>query len=306
MALHKWLGSNELGEVRLVRPLKYHGKVYLFRQNGVPFRAFIGSNNLSAIKPEASNLRQYEICVSIENEAELSELSIHMDKLKSLALSTPINETTGLTLIREVNRSLEDVDTVERVPQSQVDLLHNHKTDISFELPIKVPAFVERFMDDRKHYTKSNINTSYAAPRNARKSRNWFEAQFTVDKEHSQKTGYPQKNTPFFVITDDGYVFKAHTTSDHNKQLSAVGDELIMGRWIKGRLVAAGLVAPVNNTQRDTERLGMITQEMLAAYGCNTIILTKTDQHKADSDGNLLDVWLLTFEAGVHRQGDRE
>ena len=42
--------------------------------------------------------------------------------------------------------------------------------------------------------------------------------------------GYPEKNKPFFVVTDDGYWFKAHTTSDNNKQFSAVGDELIMGR----------------------------------------------------------------------------
>lgn len=50
-------------------------------------------------------------------------------------------------------------------------------------------------------------------------------------------------------MTDDGYWFKAHTTSDNNKQFSAVGDELIMGRWLKGRL-AAGIVKPVNNTAK--------------------------------------------------------
>ncbi|WP_336263470.1 hypothetical protein [Pseudogracilibacillus sp. SO30301A] len=55
------------------------------------------------------------------------------------------------------------------------------------------------------------------------------------------------------------YWFKAHTTSDGNKQFSAVGDELILGRWIKGRLAAAGLVTPVNDTQADTDRKGMIT-----------------------------------------------
>ncbi|WP_204266667.1 restriction endonuclease PLD domain-containing protein, partial [Escherichia coli] len=47
----------------------------------------------------------------------------------------------------------------------------------------------------------------------------------------------------------------AHTTSDGNKQFSAAGDELILGRWIKGRLAAAGLVTPVNDTQADTDRL---------------------------------------------------
>ena len=90
-----------------------------------------------------------------------------------------------------------------------------------------------------------------------------------------------------------------HTTSDGNKQFSAVGDELILGRWVKGRLAAAGLVTPVNNTLADTQRMGMITKEMLAAYGCDTLVLTKTTQHKEDEDGNVLDVWMLSFEAAA-------
>ena len=118
----------------------------------------------------------------------------------------------------------------------------------------------------------------------------------TVAKEITRLNGYPEKNAPFFVVTDDGYWFKAHTTSDGNKQFSAVGDELIMGRWIKGRLAAAGLVDPVNDSQNDTERLGMITKEMLESYGCNAIVFSKTDQKALDDDGTMLDVWTLSFE----------
>lgn len=69
-----------------------------------------------------------------------------------------------------------------------------------------------------------------------------------------------------------------------------------MGRWIKGRLAAAGLVDPVNDSQKDTERLGMITKEMLEAYGCNAVVFTKTDQKALDDDGTMLDVWTLSFE----------
>jgi hypothetical protein len=175
-----------------------------------------------------------------------------------------------------------------------------HKTHVSFVLPIKVPAFDERHMDDNRHYTKSNINVCYAAPRSRRKSRDWYETQMTVSKEITRLEGYPEKNKAFFVITDDGYWFKAHTTSDGNKQFSAVGDELIIGRWIKGRLAAAGLVAPVNDAQLDTDRKGMITLEMLAAYGCDSLVLTKTDQKALDEDGAELDIWILSFEATAH------
>ena len=88
-------------------------------------------------------------------------------------------------------------------------------------------------------------------------------------------------------------MFKVHTTSDNNKQFSAVGDELILGRWIKGRLAAAWLVKPINNTADDTGRTGMITKEMFDAYGARNILITKTTKTALDSDGKELDVWLM-------------
>jgi hypothetical protein len=59
----------------------------------------------------------------------------------------------------------------------------------------------------------------------------------------------------------------------------------------------------VNDTQADTDRKGMITKEMLTAYGCNTIVLTKTNQKREDEEGALLDVWLLSFEAAPDDAG---
>ena len=48
----------------------------------------------------------------------------------------------------------------------------------------------------------------------------------------------------------------------------------------------------------------MITKEMLADYGCDTLILTKTDQKMEDEEGNLLDVWFLSFESS-HQEGNQ-
>lgn len=292
----KWVEAG-IGEIRIVRAFKYHGKLYAFYRNGEPKSAIIGSANLGVIKPEAGNLRQYEVSAFTDDEVECAEIAALICRLQTPACSARIDETGDIPLNREVNTSLVGVDTVEQIPQTQAALFERHKIGPSFELPIKVPAYNERHMDDGKHYTKSNLNVCYAAPRSARKARDWYETQFTVSKQITQQQGYPEKNVTFFVVTDDGYTFKAHTTSDGNKQFSAVGDELILGRWIKGRLAAAGLVSPVNNTQQDTDRTGMITKEMLDSYGCNTLILTKTDQKTEDEDGNLLDVWMLSFEA---------
>ncbi len=291
----KWMESG-IGEIRMVRTFKYHGKLYAFYKNGRVQTAVLGSANLGVLKMEANNRRQYEVSAVTSEPGECAEIANLIRRLASPECSARIDQITGMTLIREVNVSLAGVDTVEQLPLTQVELYERHKTDTSFVLPIKVPAYAERHMDDGRHYTKSNLNVSYAAPRSARKSRDWYETQLTVSKNITLLPGYPEKNAVFVVVTDDGYIFKAHTTSDGNKQFSAVGDELILGRWIKGRLAAAGLVTPVNDTQLDTDRKGMITKEMLEAYGCDTLVLTKTTQQMEDDDGNMMDVWILSFE----------
>lgn len=291
----KWTETG-IGEIKIVKAFKYHGKVYCFYKDGQPFSAIIGSANLGVIKLDANNRRQYEISSITDDATECKEIAEFLEKLKAQNCSDNIANITGMPIVREVNTSLSGIDTVTQIPQTGVQLYEQHKTDVSFVLPLKVPAYDERHMDDGKHFTKSNINVSYAAPRSKRKSRDWYETQLTVSKAITRSEGYPEKNKPFFVVTDDGYWFKAHTTSDGNKQFSAVGDELILGRWIKGRLAAAGLVTPVNDTQADTDRKGMITKEMLQAYGCDSLVLSKTDQKALDEDGTELDVWVLSFE----------
>jgi hypothetical protein len=291
----KW-NDAEIGEIRVVRAMKYHGKLYAFFKENKPIAAFVGSANLGVIKLEAANRRQYEIASMTTDPSELEEIMEFIEKLKRPSISANISEISGMPLIYETNTSLTGIELVTQVPQSNVDFYRRCAAYASFLLPLKVPAYNERHMDDGKHYTKSNINVCYAAPRNKRKSRDWFETQLTVSKEITRIKGYPEKNVPFYVVTDDGYWFKAHTTSDGNKQFSAVGDELIMGRWLKGRLAAAGLVNPVNDTQLDVDRTGMITREMLQEYGCDALYLKKTGQTALDEEGIPRDVWMLSFK----------
>lgn len=300
----KWRAS-KTGEIRIVRSFKYHGKLYCFYKDGVPFSAIIGSANLGVIKLEASNRRQYEISSLTTDPSECKEISDFIQKLKSPACSANIEDISDMPLIFEKNTALSGIELVAEVPPSNVEFYKRCSAYASFLLPLKVPAYAERHMDDGKHFTKSNVNVCYAAPRNKRKSRDWYETQLTVAKEITKIDGYPEKNKPFFIITDDGYWFKAHTTSDGNKQFSAVGDELIMGRWLKGRLAAAGLVIPVNDTQLDTDRTGMITKEILQEYGCENLYLKKTGQTALDEDGTALDVWMLSFRP-ENKEGDEE
>ena len=291
----KWMAAG-IGEIRMVKAFKYHGKLYAFLKEGTVRSAVLGSANLGVLKLDANNRRQYEVSARTTEANSCNAILTLIRQLQEPQCSANLADITDMPLIRETNVSLTGVDTVEQITKAEVSIYERHKTNISFELPLKVPSFDERHMDDGKHYTKSNLNVSYAAPRSARKSRDWYETQFTVSKRITLLPGYPEKNVTFAVVTDDGYTFKAHTTSDGNKQFSAVGDELLLGRWLKGRLAAAGLVTPVNDTQLDVDRVGMITKEMLAAYGCDTLILTKTDK-QIEENGKTLDVWFLSFEA---------
>ncbi len=293
----KWRESG-IGEIRIVKAFKYHGKLFCFYKDGQPLSAIIGSANLGAIKLEASNRRQYEISALTTEPEEVKEIAGHIARLKQDNCSENISTVKGMPLVREVNTALNGIELVTSVPQSNVAFYERCNAYVSFFLKLKVPKADERHMDDGKHYTKSNINVCYAAPRSKRKARDWYETQLTVGADVYHMEGYPEKNCPFFVVTDDGYWFKAHTTSDNNKQFSAVGDELIMGRWLKGRLAAAGIVKPVNNTAADTERSGMITEEMLEEYGCDRLEFKKTGQTALDEDGKALDVWMLSFTTG--------
>lgn len=293
----KWMESNS-GEIRIIKTMKYHGKVFCFYKEGKPFSAIIGSANLGVIKLEANNRRQYEIAAITEEVEEVLKIAQHIESLKQANCSENIGKINNMPLIREKNMALNEVELVTSVPHSNVEFYERCKAYVSFFLKLKVPKATERHIDDGKHYTKSNINVCYAAPRSKRKSRDWYETQLTVGADIYRMDGYPEKNKPFFVVTDDGYWFKAHTTSDNNKQFSAVGDELIMGRWLKGRLAAAGIVKPVNDTAKDTERLRMITEEMLKEYGCDRLEFKKTGQTALDENGEPLDVWMLSFTAG--------
>lgn len=291
----KWADAG-IGEIRMVRAFKYHGKIYCFYKDSKPFAAIIGSANLGVLKLEASNRRQYELASLTTDADECREIAEFLNKLKQPSCSAKISDISDMPLIFEKNNALSGIELVTEVPPTNVEFYRRCAAYASFMLPLKVPAAAERHMDDGRHFTKSNINVCYAAPRSRRKSRDWYETQLTVAKEITHIDGYPQKNVPFFIVTDDGYWFKAHTTSDGNKQFSAVGDELIMGRWLKGRLVAAGLVAPINDTQKDTDRKDMITKEILQEYGCENLYLKKTGQTALDEEGNELDVWMLSFK----------
>lgn len=286
------------GSIRAVKCFKYHGKAYAFSKEGQVTHVIIGSANLSAIKPDAQTRRQYELATVTTDSEICAETAAFIEKLRDPKISEDIDLISFKTLL-DVNLELEGDQNALKMPSGDFGLYKRDVTGTEFHLPLSVPKEAEKTDDSHRRFTKSNINVCYAAPRSAGKPRDWYEIQFTVPVSVRSLPGYPVKGQPFFVLTDDGYLFKVHTTSDNNKQFSAVGDELTLGRWLKGRFVSAGLVKPVADTQADAAgaRKGMITQEMLDQYGVECLALQKTTRtYPDDKDGVDLELWLLSFK----------
>ena len=101
----------------------------------------------------------------------------------------------------------EDLEDIISIPMEDVLEYQNHEMGNIFLIPLKVPREADKFLDDHRHYTKSNINVCYAAPRSKSKPRKWYETQMTIPSRTRASKGYPSKGIPFFVVTDDGFGF---------------------------------------------------------------------------------------------------
>ena len=170
----------------------------------------------------------------------------------------------------------------------------------------------QRIPGESNDFMKSNVNKCYAKGRlNSRTGvvteRGWWETEIIVAKSITSQTNYPDRDTPFYVITDDGWKFKMHASGDHKKNLESDGDLKILGYWLKGRLVAAGVVDPVDSPAEDLKLTadsgkdiyamckGVITYQKLSRYGRTSVSLTKTMNKLVDETGIMRDVWVLSF-----------
>jgi hypothetical protein len=275
-----------IGGIEVVCTFRYHAKCYLFSRDGRPFAGIIGSANLGAISLNAQTRRQYELAVSLNDSDSLKELATHLTNLQKLCCK-PINDIKDkIHLNRQENLKLKNVEHVQRINSDEIAAYSSHLTGPTFEIPLKVP----KDHNDQK-FRGSNINVCYAKGR----KREWWETEIVTGKRLNTLPGYPKFKQPFMVITDDGWKFEAWTCGTNNKNFYSKDDLKIMGYWLKGRLVAAGLVKPIDHVENDKEFKGLITEKMLKQYGKTTLSLTKTNQKTKNENGDVLDVWLLSF-----------
>lgn len=323
----KWKRAGK-GAIFLVRGLSYHGKVYVFSESKSAGRshavqAVVGSANLSVMAPMGSVARQYELATTIEDSDRLGEFVKHVKDLRDKC-SVSADRLDLFNVVHERIEVLGGIEEIYETTPSEMDMYKSLESETEIRIPIKAPLYAKRFSTKKIDCARSNINVAYGKGRTnsesgATDARNWYEVQITVSKSISSLSEYP-KGKPFWIVTDDGYKFEAHTTADYNKQLTAYcksGNDRVFGRWIKGRLATAGYVKPVDDTFADTNREGVVTQEMLDAAKMRTMVLTKTNTQeygrvfkrlpptpknkkgaldKKHWDRELLDVWTVRFE----------
>ena len=267
MRLNTFLTENHMGEVRLVTPFRYHGKIYSFQQENASIAGIIGSNNLSSIVDSRSGI--YESSVLVKDAVSLQQIHSFIQELRARA--TQNIASVEIDSFNEVNHLLEGQDFVERATPEEIARCLTARTTTVFEIPIKETP-------------QSNLNVFFGKGRESMatgviKPRHWYEAEIIVSKTITTQSGYPQaqsESASFDVITDDGWKFKCKVSGDYSKNFRSDGDLRILGKWLKGRLENAGVL-----------EVGQpVTDFVLEKYGRKTFSLTKT---------KIQNLWYLDF-----------
>ncbi len=268
LKLNEYLRDNNSGEVRLVTPFRYHGKLYSFGKENKAFAGIIGSNNLSSIVD--SQNRIYESSILINDENSLSKMQSFISDLKEKATDNIAD--LHIDSFKTENPILEGQEYVSKVSPEELAHCLSSLTDIKFDIPIKDTP-------------QSNLNVFFGKGRETKstgvvKPRHWYEAEIIVSKSITSLKGYPQAQTDsaaFDVITDDGWKFRCKVSGDYSKNFRSEGDLRILGKWLKGRLENAGVLSGITP----------VTAQELQEYGrCNFSMIKTT----------IPNLWYLDFK----------
>lgn len=303
----QWL-EEDIGEIRLVIPFNYHGKLYMFYCNDNGSReikeCYVGSHNLSATTLTNNNSCQYEISSTIANEDDLNELNELMERLCADDISTRIdliedirriqpgnnrgNSNVTRTWLNVTNEDIAVIDDETEIIDGNDRLMTREEIEMNpayaHYYGLRVDGLEYHFpINVGQSHERSNINVCYAIGR----PRNWYEMQIGIREEYRGE-GFPERDSEkdenprcFMLLTDDGNMFLAHTTSGNaitGKTLSAVGNDSVLGQWFKRRFVDAGLVQDTLDFDAEGNPLNLITPEMLEQLGIRNFVLYGTSE----------------------------
>ncbi len=128
------LREKNLGNVYIAAAVKYHGKVYFFKNTTGQETSIIGSSNLTKI---CTAEHVYDTDIITDDKALTTQVSNFIDLLK----------TKNCQLINEVDRErikiispsnlFENYSLVEKVTPNELSDIQSRKTDISFQIQLK-------------------------------------------------------------------------------------------------------------------------------------------------------------------------
>ena len=276
--LDKLLQKRGLGRVYEISE-DFHGKVQLFKEDGNPAIATVGSSNLTGIVKSHQN---FEVDIEIDAPETLAACeSIFHDLV--IPISRPIEEGKDSKGHESVTEDLEE-ETLQGKYAGLVGLI-SEKELAQVRLAIRNDnTFVHRIKCSEKQ-TKSNLNKYFSAARkNTRKDgtqveipRPWYEAEAILTASEITDPNAPPNR--FIVVTDDGFVFEMKRGGDNDKNLESAHNLQIYGHWIKRKLENSEVLKPGD----------MVTEATLAAYGNKNLKLTPID----DNSGR----WYMDFSS---------
>jgi HKD family nuclease len=272
-----YLRNENRGSLKLVKTFKYHGKLYSWSDNSGVISGIIGSDNLGGI---TAGTRSYEVSALFSEQNDAQKIKTFIDDLTlktTVDVSQYEKDERGFRINTNLLEGHEGVLKVERAKTAEYS---QNRTNISFAIPLK-GVDVSRPRTNRDG-GKSNLNCFFGKGRETPTGkilpRPWYEVELIPGNAITSLPNYPQPNTPFTVVTDDGWTFECQVQGgdDGRKNFRSSGDLQTLGMWIKGRMEDAGAL--------DIGHL--VTTNTISDFGKNVLILTKT---------NVDDKWFLEF-----------
>lgn len=266
--LSKILNSKKLGGIFISTHMKYHGKVYSFREKD-NFCSIIGSSNLTKISLTKENIaeRVYDTDLFIHNEKITGDIDKFITDLQNKFCTNFKDINIDDFKIVEPTNIFEDFLGVEKVSEDKRKLIMDSLTKVRFEIEIKP--------EEKSHLNcyfgegRKNFGNGIILPRP------WYEAEVIASKRIWSSPNYP-KEKEFKVVTDDGYEFLCKTSGSNFKNFRSASDLKILGRWLKGRM-----------ENKKVLKVGeKVTAETFAKYKRNRMSLIKT---------SIPDTWYLDF-----------
>jgi len=123
--LNNYLLDEGRGEVRLVTPFKFHGKLYCYSDSSGAFAGIIGSNNLSSIVE--NGCRTYEASSLFREPEYAKKIRCFIEELSAKAADNIID--CEINEFRQNNPLLENHEHVEKIPSdSKSDVQSRYTT----------------------------------------------------------------------------------------------------------------------------------------------------------------------------------